>query len=150
MGSKIINSMKIQFDSKSINESFSRIAVSGFLATLDPTIDEVSDVKIALSEAVTNCVVHAYKDKIGKIQIKADIFNDNKIRIKIIDKGVGIENVEKAKEPLFTTCKSGERAGLGFAVMESTMDKMKVVSTYSKGTTVTLEKYIKSKECDNV
>ncbi|MEF9982955.1 MAG: anti-sigma F factor [Oscillospiraceae bacterium] len=147
---KSINNMKLVFDSRSVNESFARTAVSGFIAQLDPTVEELADVKTALSEAVTNCVVHGYKDKIGKIYISADIFENGRVVIKIRDKGCGIENIKKAREPLFTTCETGERAGLGFAVMESMMDKIRVNSTYHKGTCVHMEKIINSKDSLNV
>lgn len=141
---KSINELKMTIDSKSINESFSRIAVSAFIACLDPNIEELTDIKTAVSEAVTNAVVHGYREKEGKIYITVSIFQKGIVKIKIRDKGVGIENIEQAMQPLFTTS-SGERAGLGFAVMESFMDKVKVISTPDKGTTVTLEKKIKGK-----
>lgn len=141
---KSINELKMTIDSKSINESFSRVAVSAFIACLDPNIEELTDIKTAVSEAVTNAVVHGYREKEGKIYITVSIFQKGIVKIKIRDKGVGIENIEQAMQPLFTTS-SGERAGLGFAVMESFMDKVKVISTPDKGTTVTLEKKIKGK-----
>ena len=136
-----INEMKMEFLSRSNNESFARSAVSAFVAQLDPTIAEISDIKTAISEAVTNCIVHAYKNGIGKIYISAHIYDTGRIIVKIRDKGCGIENVKKAMEPLFTTGGS-ERAGLGFAVMQSFMDKIKVSSKIGKGTTITLEKDI--------
>ena len=141
---KSTNELKMTIDSKSINESFSRVAVSAFIACLDPNIEELTDIKTAVSEAVTNAVVHGYREKEGKIYITVSIFQKGIVKIKIRDKGVGIENIEQAMQPLFTTS-SGERAGLGFAVMESFMDKVKVISTPDKGTTVTLEKKIKGK-----
>ncbi len=137
----IINEMKLQFISKSTNESFARSAVSAFVLPLDPTISELADIKTAVSEAVTNCIVHAYPDTLGIIYIDAKITDSNKVIIKVKDKGVGIENIEKALEPLYTTS-NGERAGLGFAVMQSFMDNIKVRSTLYKGTSVTLEKSI--------
>ena len=136
----IQNEMKLQFPSKSSNESFSRFAISAFFAQLDPTIDEISDIKTAVSEAVTNCIVHGYENTIGTIYIHAKILKDDVIYIKIKDKGRGIENVTKAREPMFTTCKTGERSGLGFTVMQSFMDKLKVNSAIGKGTTVILTK----------
>ena len=139
-----MNEMKLQFSSKSINEGFSRVAVCAFVASLDPNIEELTDIKTAVSEAVTNAIVHGYREKNGKIYITVSIFENNTIRIKIRDKGVGIADIEKAMEPLFTTA-GEERAGLGFAVMESFMDKMKVRSNPGKGTSVTLEKSIVSK-----
>lgn len=142
---KCINEMKMVIESRSVNERFARIAICGFISLLDPTIDLINDIKTAVSEAVTNCIVHAYKEKIGKIYITVKIFDDGVVRIIIRDRGCGIENVEKAKEPLYTTA-GDERAGLGFAVMESFSDKLKVRSTVGKGTTVTLEKKIPVKE----
>lgn len=141
---KTKNSLKMQFDAKSANESFARATVGAFIAQLDPTIDEISDIKTAVSEAVTNCIVHAYKEIKGEIYITVKILDNNKTIIKIRDKGCGIPDIEKAKEPLFTTGGS-ERAGLGFAVMESFSDKMRVSSRVGKGTCVTLYKQIKSK-----
>ena len=142
---KTTNEMRLTFESKSVNEGFSRVAVSSFASSLDPTVEELSDIKTAVSEAVTNAIVHGYREKMGKIYITAAITDKNIIRIKIRDKGIGIEDIEKARQPLFTTL-GGERAGLGFAVMESFMDKVKVRSAPGRGTTVTLEKKISGKE----
>ena len=139
------NELKLQFSSKSINESFSRVAVCAFVASLDPNIEELTDIKTAVSEAVTNAIVHGYREKEGKIYITVSLSENNIIRIKIRDKGVGIEDIEKAMEPLFTTS-DDERAGLGFAVMESFMDKLKVSSKVGFGTTVTMEKKIRGKK----
>ena len=141
----IINEMKLTLDSRSINEGFSRVAVSAFIACADPNIEEITDIKTAVSEAVTNAIVHGYREKNGKIYITVSIFENNIIRIKIRDKGIGIEDIEKAMEPLFTTS-DDERAGLGFAVMESFTDKLRVRSTVGKGTTVTMQKKILSKK----
>lgn len=138
----ITNEMNISFLSKSSNESFARSVVSAFVLNLDPTINELADIKTAVSEAVTNCIVHGYKMDSGIIYINAKITDTNKIIIKIRDKGCGIDDVEKAMEPLFTTAPEEERAGLGFAVMQSFMDKIKVSSKIGKGTTVTMEKSI--------
>lgn len=126
--------------SKSANESFVRSVVSSFATQLDPTVEEISDIKTAVSEAVTNCIVHAYKDTIGKIYISCEI-NNSTLTVKIRDKGVGIENISRAMEPLYTTA-GDERAGLGFAVMQSFTDGVKVSSKLGKGTTVTLKKNI--------
>ncbi len=134
------NEMKLQIPSRSFNESFARVAISSFFAQLDPTIDEISDIKTAVSEAVTNSIVHGYENSIGTIYIHAKILDENTIYIKIRDRGRGIENVEKAKEPMFTTCKTGERSGLGFTVMQSFMDKLRITSKIGKGTTVILIK----------
>ncbi len=133
--------MKLEFISKSANESFARATVSAFIAQLDPTIAELADIKTAISEAVTNCIVHAYKKSIGIIYITVQIFENGKVIIKVRDKGCGIDNVKQAMEPLFTTG-GDERAGLGFAVMQSFMDKIKVTSKPNKGTSITLEKNI--------
>ena len=135
----IVNSMELKIPSKSINESFARSVISAFILQLDPTISELSDIKTAVSEAVTNCIVHGYRDTGGMIYIKSEITEDNTIIIKVRDKGKGIPDIKKAMEPLFTTG-GEERAGLGFAVMESFMDKVKVSSKEDKGTTVTLYK----------
>lgn len=142
---KCENYMKLEFPSRSANEGFARASVACFAAQLDPTLDEMNDIKTAVSEAVTNCIVHGYREKIDKVYITANIYSDNRVVIKIRDKGCGIADVKKAMEPLFTTAPEEERAGLGFAVMESLMDKVKVFSQPDKGTTVTLEKRIVSK-----
>ena len=135
------NSFSMTVLSRSSNESFARATVAAFASQLDPTIEEVSDIKTAVSEAVTNCIVHAYDNEIGKIYISAELIDPNSIKIKIRDKGKGIENIEKAMEPLFTTV-GGERAGLGFAVMLSFMDSVKVRSVVGKGTSITMVKKI--------
>jgi stage II sporulation protein AB (anti-sigma F factor) len=136
---KFENYMILEFPSKSANEAFARSAVACFAAQLDPTLEELGDIRTAVSEAVTNCIVHGYSDKVGKIYITANIFKNCKFRVKIKDKGCGIEDIKKAMEPLYTSL-GGERAGLGFAVMESLCDKITVKSVPQKGTTVTLEK----------
>lgn len=136
---KLINEMKLMFLSKSVNESFARTTIAAFITGLDPTISELTDIKTAVSEAVTNSIVHAYKDTVGIIYMYAQIYDAGKIVIKIRDKGLGIEDVKKAMEPLFSTG-GEERAGLGFAVMQSFMDRIKVASKPGKGTTVILEK----------
>lgn len=137
---KPLNEMNISFDSRSSNEGFARSAVSAFITQLDPTIGELNDIKTAVSEAVTNCVVHAYRNRIGKIYINVKIKENFVVMIKIRDTGCGIEDVKKAMEPLFTTAPSEERAGLGFAVMQSFMDKVSVRSALGKGTTVIFQK----------
>ncbi|MBR3300745.1 MAG: anti-sigma F factor [Clostridia bacterium] len=134
------NSFSMTVDSRSVNEGFLRSVVSTFATVLDPTVEEISDIKTAVSEVVTNCIVHAYPDKIGKIYIKCDI-EGNILTVRIRDKGVGIPDVKKAMEPLYTTA-GDERAGLGFAVMQSFMDHVKVRSKPEKGTTVTMKKHI--------
>lgn len=136
----ILNEMTVCFESRSVNESFARSAAAAFIAQLDPTVGELNDIRTAVSEAVTNCVVHAYKDTIGKITLNVRIGEGNTVVIRIRDKGCGIEDVQKAMEPLFTTSPEEERAGLGFAVMQSFTDDVRVRSTPGKGTTVTLTK----------
>lgn len=142
----ILNEAKINFISKSANESFARVAVSSFFATLDPTIDEIGDIKTAVSEAVTNSIVHGYKDKIGMIYITLKILDNNIALIRVRDKGCGISDIPQAMQPLFTTAPDDERAGLGFAVMQSFMDKVKVFSGLERGTTVVMTKKILSKD----
>lgn len=142
---KPINEMKLTFESRSCNEGFARSAVASFISVLDPNVEELSDIKTAVSEAVTNSIVHGYKESIGTVYIHVKIFEGAKVCIIIRDKGCGISDVKKAMEPLYTTCETGERAGLGFSIMESFMDKLKVRSKPGKGTSVTLEKSIVSK-----
>lgn len=139
----IKDEIKLIIPSKSSNESFARMAVGAFVSRLDPTLEELNDIKTAVSEAVTNCIVHAYKDTIGKIYITVSI-DGQVVKIKIKDCGCGINDVAKAMEPLFTTG-GEERAGLGFAVMESFMDRLKVRSAVDKGTTVIMQKKLKIK-----
>ena len=144
---KCDNYIKLTVPALSRNESFARAAVGAFVSQLDPTLDELGSVKAAVSEAVTNCIVHAYADSdtIGLINITSRIIS-NKIYIKISDKGCGIEDIKKAMEPLFTTKPEQERSGLGFAVMESCCDKVRVSSKKGKGTTVTLIFTVTEKE----
>ncbi|MGE4483978.1 MAG: anti-sigma F factor [Oscillospiraceae bacterium] len=138
---KEMNSVKMEFPSKSNNEGFARAVVACFASQLDPTLDELGDLKTAVSEAVTNCIVHAYPDTIGKIVLRARLFADNSIEVTIKDKGRGIEDVEKARMPMFTTG-GEERSGMGFTIMESFTDKLAVKSRVGGGTTVTLKKRI--------
>ena len=138
------NEMKLEFISKSSNEAFARIAVAAFASQLDPTIEELADIKTAVSEAVTNCIIHGYDKKQGIVKISAKL-KENKIIIEISDKGKGIENIEIAKEPLYTTKPNLERSGMGFTIMESFMDKMEVESVVGLGTKVTMSKKIKPK-----
>ncbi len=145
---KPINEMSLSFLSYSANESFARATVAAFAAQLDPTVGEISDMKTAVSEAVTNCIIHGYRDVIGMIYITVKIYETGKIVIRIRDKGCGIADIEKAKEPLYSTG-GEERAGLGFMVMESFMDRMKVTSTVGKGTIVTLQKEIERRPKQN-
>ena len=140
---KTSNYIKLEFPSKSANEAFARTAAAIFASQLDPTLDEISDIKTAVSEAVTNCIVHAYPNEMGIIKLKACIRGDT-LEIVITDKGAGIPDIEKAVQPLFTTGGS-ERSGMGFTIMDSFMDKMKVRSKEGKGTTVTLCKRIRTR-----
>lgn len=142
---KTINSLKMTFPALSRNEAVIRSCVAAFAAQVDPTIEEISDIRSAVSEAVTNSIVHGYKDGAGEIAVTLKLTEDNCLYIKIADKGCGIEDVEKAMEPLFTTAPEGERAGLGFAVMEAFTDDLKVRSAVGKGTSVTMKKKISSR-----
>lgn len=145
---KPLNEMELSFPSCSANEGFARAAVSAFVAQLDPTVDELCDIKTAVSEAVTNCIVHAYRSTIGIVYISCRIFQNGRIVVKIRDKGCGIEDIEQAMQPMFTTAE-GERAGLGFAVMESFTDRLHVSSRLGKGTSVILEKTIRRRPAED-
>ncbi len=142
MKKELQNEFSMTMPSKSENERFARQAVCAFLTGLDPTITELADIRTAVSEAVTNCIVHAYKNGNGQIYISVKYYSDKSVVLKIRDKGCGIEDIEKCKQPLYTTDTSGERGGMGFAIMESFTDKMTVRSTVGKGTVVTLVKKI--------
>ena len=133
------NYYKISFPSRSVNESFARMTISSFCMQFDPTIEQINDIKTAVSEAVTNCVVHAYPDTLGIIYITAVVKN-GVIKITVKDKGIGIPDISKAMQPMFTTDSGSERAGLGFAVMQAFMDKVKVYSVPGKGTRVVMTK----------
>lgn len=137
---KAENTTKIQFDSLSVNESYARGAAAAFLARYDPTVPQLADLKTAVSEAVTNCIVHAYPDRIGTVTMTIAVYPGREVHITVTDKGIGIPNVEQAMQPLFTTGNPEERSGLGFAVMQSFMDKVKVSSQPGKGTRVVLTK----------
>lgn len=139
---KILNEMKLIFPAKSENEAFSRAAISVFITPLDPTVNELSDIRTAVSEAVTNAIVHGYRKSSGNIEIVARILENNEIYIKIKDKGCGIADVKQAMQPLFTTCPEEERSGLGFSVMENFMEKLKVSSKLGKGTSVIMRKVL--------
>ena len=144
MKSEFENEMKLEFISKSSNEAFARITVAAFASQLDPTIEELADIKTAVSEAVTNCIIHGYDKKQGIVKIFGRL-RKNEIILEISDKGKGIENVEIAKEPLYTTKPNLERSGMGFTIMESFMDKVTIESVVGLGTKVTMSKIIKSK-----
>lgn len=139
------NLVKITFPAKSINESFARSAVGAFVAQVDPSVGDLADIKTAVSEAVTNCIVHAYRDAVGTVTLTAALYADGKLTITIADKGCGIPDIEKAMQPMYTTG-GDDRAGLGFAVMESFMDKVRVHSRVGKGTRVTLTKWLCRRE----
>ncbi len=136
------NEMKLEFLSKSNNEAFARIAVAAFASQLDPTLEELADIKTAVSEAVTNCIIHGYEDMEGIVKIESRIY-DNTIEIEISDSGKGIEDIKTAREPLYTSKPNLERSGMGFTIMESFMDEMKVESILGMGTKVTMKKAIK-------
>lgn len=139
------NQMKLEFLSKSNNEAFARISVAAFASQLDPTIEELADIKTAVSEAVTNCIIHGYEDEEGIVTLTCKIFA-NSVIIEISDSGKGIENVDMAKEPLYTSKPDLERSGMGFTIMESFMDEVQVESIVGLGTKVTMKKMIKRKE----
>ena len=144
-GGKIINEMKLIIPSYSVNEGMARSAVAAFCSQLDPTAAELGDIKCAVSEAVTNCTVHAYKDGIGVIYITVSIYENNVVRIKIKDKGCGIPDVKCARQPLYTTDREGERSGMGFTVMESFTDRLRVSSKVGSGTSVVMYKKLEGR-----
>ena len=135
------NYIKLEFPSRSCNEAFARTAAAAFASQLDPTLEELGDIKTAVSEAVTNCIVHAYPEKIGKIAMRLRIIGSEVLEISIRDWGCGIDDVERAKKPLFTTG-GEERSGMGFTIMDSFMDKLKVRSAPGKGTTVVMRRSV--------
>ena len=138
---KTENSMKLEFPSRSANEGFARAAVACFAAQLDPNLDELSDIKTAVSEAVTNCIVHAYRDTIGMITLRCRILSEGVLDIVVKDKGCGIADLAQARKPMFTTG-GEERSGMGFTIMESFMTEFKVTSAPQKGTTVHMKRRI--------
>lgn len=148
MNRKIKNEMKIEFLSKSANEAFARISVAAFASQLDPTIEEIADIKTSVSEAVTNTIIHAYPNKDGIVKLKAILLEDE-IEIEVSDNGQGIENVEEARKPLFTTKGNLERSGMGFTIMDNFMDSLKVESIVGIGTKVTMNKKIKKTKEEN-
>jgi len=137
------NHMKLQFDSKSQNESFARIVAAAFAAQLDPTIEELADIKTAVSEAVTNAIIHGYEDNMGSVTLECSI-KDNILEIIIEDNGKGIEDIQQAREPLFTSKPELERSGMGFTVMETFMDEVEVISEIGKGTRIRMQKKFNS------
>lgn len=147
MKDHIDNEMNLEFISKSSNESFARITIAAFAAQLDPTIEELADIKTAVSEAVTNCIIHAYENRIGIVKMSAKL-KDNEVIIEISDHGKGIENIEMAKEPLYTTKPNLERSGMGFTIMESFMDNVEIDSVLGLGTKIIMRKKIKKNLID--
>ncbi len=146
---RCINEMKTSFLAIGENEAFSRACASSFISQLDPFVSELAELKTAVSEAVTNCIVHAYRGRSdGIIYMSIKLFSDRRVYIKIRDKGCGIVDIEQAMQPLFTTAPEEERAGLGFAVMESFTDRVRVKSSPSKGTTLVMEKTFQEKTED--
>ena len=139
------NEMKLEFVSKTNNEAFARIAVAAFVSQLDPTIDELSDIKTAVSEAVTNSIIHGYEDEEGIVKITAKLFG-NTVEIEVSDNGKGIANIEEAIKPLYTSKPNMERSGMGFTIMESFMDYVNVESAVGLGTKITMKKKIMSME----
>ena len=142
---KPVNSFKFELESRSINESLARSCIAALIAQLDPTVDELADIRTAVSEAVTNCIVHAYPDRIGPVTLCVAVYPEREVHITVTDKGVGIPDVPQAMEPLFTTGNPEERSGLGFAVMQSFMDRVKVTSRPGKGTKVVLIKRLSAR-----
>lgn len=138
----LINRIKMTFPSLSLNESMARAAVAAFCSQLNPEASEIADVKCAVSEAVTNCIVHAYKNTTGNVTVTVKLYDDRSISVTVADKGCGIADVKEARRPLFTTGAQDERSGMGFTVMESFMDKVSVRSSPGRGTTVTMLKHL--------
>ena len=144
MPKKALNEIRCTFLSRSENEALARSIISGFLLPLDPTVDELADIRCAISEAVTNCIVHGYRGTVGTIVLDAKSFDDRSVRITITDRGCGIENVARARMPLFTTCPDEDRCGMGFSIMESFSDRLSVTSAPGKGTRITLTRKLAS------
>lgn len=142
---RVKNEIRMKFPSLSVNEGMARAAVAAFCVQADPSATELADIKCAVSEAVTNCIVHAYRDTVGEIQMKIQIFAEGVVRVEVKDHGCGIEDVKVAREPLYTTDAEGERSGMGFAVMENFCDGMRVTSRPGKGTTVILIKRLQER-----
>lgn len=138
--------MEVSFKALSVNEGFARVCVASFCVALNPSVDELSDIKTAVSEAVTNCVVHAYPKNTGVVHLRCDI-EGNMIKIQVSDDGVGIKDITKAREPFYTTKPNEERSGMGFAVMESFMDKLEVENIPNRGTKVTMYKQLRENAC---
>ena len=144
-GLGVRNVMHLKLPSLSVNEGMARAAVAAFCAQADPSAVELADIKCAVSEAVTNCIVHAYRGTVGEIRIKVSVLDEGVVRVDISDRGCGIEDVRRAREPLYTTDREGERSGMGFTVMENFCDGVRVSSAPGKGTTVTLVKRLRER-----
>lgn len=140
MKKELINEMNLRIPALSVNEGYARYAVSSFISQLDPTLEEIADIRTVVSEAVTNSIIHGYRDRKGDVFISVKYYNDRTVRITVRDRGCGIADIEKATEPFYTGDPQGERGGMGFTIMSSFTDKMKIKSVLGKGTTVTLEK----------
>ena len=140
MKKTLVNRMKTVFDSDSRNESFARYAVTAFVSRLDPDVSELADIRTAVSEAVTNAIIHGYRGRTGNVTVEVRVYSDRSVKITVSDRGCGIADIEKAKLPLFTTDESGERGGMGFAIMESFCDRLRVRSRVGYGTSVTMIK----------
>ena len=144
---KILNEMKLRLPAKSVNESVARSCISAFVAEANPTVEELCDLRCALSEAVTNCIVHAYKDRTDEncyVYISVRLYESREVTVEVSDNGCGIEDIERARMPMFTTGEPNERCGMGFLVMESFTDTLSVKSKLGRGTTVLMRKYLKS------
>ena len=142
----ITNKMHLTFDAKSVNEAFARMTVMAFMADMNPTIDELEDVKTAVSEAVTNAIIHGYNDETKQVELSCER-DGNKLTVVVEDKGVGIPNIEEARQPFYTTKPEQERSGMGFAFMEAFMDEIRIASAPGEGTCITMTKYIE-RDCD--
>ena len=149
MPKKQINEIRCTFLSKSENEALARSILSGFLLPLDPTVDELADIRCAISEAVTNAIVHGYRNTTGMITLGIKAYDDRTIRITVIDKGCGIADIAKARTPLYTTCPDEDRCGMGFSIMESFSDKLSVTSQIGKGTRITLTRKLEPLDTAN-
>ena len=140
----ISNEIRVDFPSIGTNEAFARMVISAFVLPLDPTVEELADIKTAISEAVTNAIVHGYPERRGTIRMHAFLYDDNRLRVDIIDNGRGIENIEQARQPFFSTLAREDRCGMGFTIMESFMDETEIISEPNKGTTVRMSRRLSS------
>ena len=139
-GMNLVNEMQIEFSALPENEGFARVAVGVFLLPLDPITEDMEDIKTAVSEAVTNAIIHGYQNQFGMVRLAVQIYDDHHIEIEVSDKGIGIDNIEMAMQPLYTSCPELERSGMGFTVMETFMDSLSVISKRGNGTTIKMTK----------